>query len=245
MDQPALNITLTSSMMDCFISSPNTCTEEFETMWMDRHNYAPINDQFLIKSSDEKAFFETYADIDADVLATFHRCFIFMDQRSPEWLRALRSFVCGNNSATIGTTFQSKYNLIRGAIIELWVVQLMSESVLQSIGFGGYQKIMLGLIVDENVPGSSGFAPDMVLIGKTALGVLEFVLIEIKGLKTLRRNSDYYRGLELATKQIHSGRTILSKYLSSDKLVICRGVVVLGSVEHHQLKLELHVINLM
>jgi len=236
---------LTIGMMDDFITSPIECTEEFEKQWMERHTNAPINDLLQIKSTDEKTFFETYADADTAVLTAFRRCFIFMDQRSPEWLIALNKFVCGNNSANIGTAFQSKYNLIRGAVIELLVMQLLSDSVLGDLGFEGYQKYTLGFIVDENVPGSRGFAPDLVLIGRTALGIFELVLIEIKGLKSLRRNSDYYRGLELATKQIHSGRKILSKHVSHEQLIIQRGVVALCSIENNRLSLETHVSTLM
>lgn len=237
---------LNDRMMSLFLKSPDIFTEEFETLWTGVHGSSlAVNSQFRIQSSDEKTFYESYKDLEPDVLSIFKQCFIFVDQRSPEWLSMLsQRFVCGNNNGTIdNSTFQGRYNLIRGATIELLAMHLF-DPVLHA-GLKGFKKWSLGFIVERNAVGSKGFAPDMVLISEPYTGsVPEFILVEIKGLKHSRKTGDYYRGLHLATKQIGSGRHILSQFVSQEKLKIRRGLIILCCVEDQQFKMEVHHIDL-
>ena len=72
----------------------------------------------------------------------------------------------------------------------------------------------------------------------------EILGIPTKGLKTANHNADYYRGLNLATKQISSGKTILSKYLTYEQLIIKRGIIILCFIENEQFNMEIHVVEL-
>lgn len=239
---------LNDRMLSLFVESPEIFTEEFEKLWIEHHGSGTeINSQFKIACSDEKEFYNTYKNFDPDVLHVFKQCFIFVPQRSPEWLDMLSNrFVCGNNGGTIdNSTFQGRYNLIRGAIIELFAMHLFDPTL--HAGLRGFKKWSLGFIVEKNATGSKGFAPDMILISDDAdqdHGTPEFILIEIKGLKCSRKNADYYRGLHLATKQIGSGRDILSQFVSQDKLKIQRGIIILCCVENQQFMMEVHHVDL-
>lgn len=236
---------LTDRMLSLFFESPEVFTEEFETLWIRKYGSGGINLQFRILSSDEKKFYDDYKNLDPDVLRIFKQCFIFVDQRSPQWLDMLSTkFVCGNNGGVIDkTTFQGPYNLIRGATIELLSMHLF-DPILHA-NLHGFEKLSLGFIVEKNEVGSKGFAPDMCLISNDAKDTPpEFILIEIKGLKHSRKNADYYRGLSLATKQIGSGREILSQFVPQNKLRICRGLVILCCVEDLQFKMEVHHVDI-
>jgi hypothetical protein len=250
-----------STLMSNFFKSPIEHTKEFEDEWCKLYGLENINSQFPIKSSSKEDFFSTYSKLDKKVLDVFDRCLIFMDQRSPEWLHCLEhKFVCGNNSAVISDSFKAKYNLIRGAIMEQLATLLFDQSTLikgvNDVDYDGggaaagdvdkkakntLEKWTVGFIVEENVEGVRGFAPDLILISDNV--VPEFILVEIKGLKCSNRNADYYRGLHLASKQIGSGKTILSKYLSTNgcniDLEISRGIIILCFIEDNVFNMEI------
>lgn len=235
---PCLNL----NMLKMFFDSPKICTDEFEKAWIDLYDDQPINALFQIAASDEKEFYHNLEGFSNDVIQIFKRCFIFINQRSSEWLDMLSNkFICGNNSANISTSFQGKYNLIRGSIIELLVMHLFDPAIH---GFNTFTKSFLGFVVESNCKNSKGFAPDLLLISTKESGIPELIFVEIKGLETLRKNSDYYRGLHLATKQVASGKNILSQFISQDKLIIKRGLILLCCIEDHLVKIEVHHVTL-
>jgi hypothetical protein len=131
-------------MLSLFFESPKIFTEEFETLWIRKYGSAGINLQFRIPCSDEKNFYDDYKNLDPDVLCIFKQCFIFVDQRSPEWLFMLSTkFVCENNGGVIDkTTFQGPYNLIRGATIELLAMHLF-DPILHA-NLHGFEKLSWG-----------------------------------------------------------------------------------------------------
>lgn len=240
---------LTRDMLMEFLRSPRIHTESFERQWTEMHGSHTINSRFHIRSSDEDVFYETCTEshYSQDVLDVFKQCFLFMDQRSPEWLDCINGkFLCGANSANLKDTFAGKYNLIRGAIIEKIAMQLFDPS---SIALHNFQKWSLGFIVERNEQDAHGFAPDLILLSHSTINsdqteeIPEFILVEIKGLKSLDKNADYRRGLELASKQVRSGFDILSEQLSPDQLVIRRGVVILCCVNSEQFHMEIHTID--
>jgi hypothetical protein len=241
------NPTVDHLMLDCFLQSPEHPTEQFELMW-NKNNTASgsdgkINQKFIIRSSDQKDFYKCYADLDPEVIDVFKKCFIFMDQRSVEWLDCLENkFVCGKCSAVIGDQFQAKYNLIRGSLLELFAMNLFQPD---DVGLKGFRKWNLGFIVEDNIKGASGFAPDLVLLSNNheTSEQPECILVEIKGLKTSRRNADYYRGLHLANRQIKSGQNILGKYLTQKQLIVKRGVIILCYIENKKLVLESQIVD--
>lgn len=235
-----------------FLKSPNKSTDEFEKEWRSEFKNSQLNSLFLLKSSDSEEFYDRYEKqslIDEKIISVFKKCFIFEDQRSEVWLDMLENkFVCGKNSGTLDDSFQGLYNLIRGSIIEQLAIHLFdpnnSDIKLQS-KLSDHYKWQLGFIVESNTTGSKGFAPDMILIGTDPeTKVLELIIVEIKGLKTHIRNADYYRGLNLATKQVGSGKKILSQYLSSDKLIMRRGLILLCYVDNMNLMMEIHQVNI-
>jgi hypothetical protein len=233
-------------LLESFISSPEFYTDEFEAQWVEKHGLSSdVNRHFIIPCSDQKEFYRTYSALDQEVIDLFNQSFIFVDQRSPEWISMIKHrFVCGSSSGSIdNTTFQGSYNLIRGAVLELLAIHLFDPS---SAGLPGFSKWFLGFIVEHDIKGSRGFAPDMVLISADSGDQIpEIIVVEIKGLKHNRKNADYYRGLHLATKQIRSAQDILSpKGISRDKLKITRGLILLCCIQDKELKMEIHHVDL-
>ncbi len=230
-------------IINLFIESPIIYTKQFESVWTKLNESKDINTQFLIKSSKKDVFFNQYQKLEPQVIEIFNQCFIFMDQRSEEWMDCLvNKFICGRNSGNIDNSFQGKYNLIRGSILELMAMHFFDP--LQ-INLKNFRSWYLGFIVEENIKGAHGFAPDMILISEdNGNNIPEFILVEIKGLKYSKKNADYYRGLDLATKQITSGKNILSKKLTQSQLCINRGIIILCCIENQQFKMELHLISL-
>ena len=105
---------------------------------------------------------------------------IIADQRSNEWLDALKFYKCGNNTGVIpcpdDNWVSHYYNLIRGSIVELIVMKTVDLS-----SFFPHQKISkinLGLLVKEKgIEGSPGCAPDLLLALE---GTDEIIAGEIK-----------------------------------------------------------------
>lgn len=224
-----------------FIESPIYYSKEFEEKWNQWANDSKVNSQFIIKSSDPVTFYDKYSQtLSEKIIKVFEQCFIFMDQRSREWLDCLENkFECGNNQGTISNNFQGKYNLIRGAFLEIMAMHFFDPKI---IGLDNFKPWFLGFIVENNVKGAKGFAPDMILISDTNDNVPEFILVEIKGLKTLKRNCDYYRGFDLASRQIKSGKDILGKFLKPHELRIDRGLIILCCIEDGEFKMKMQIV---
>jgi hypothetical protein len=223
-------------MMKLFLSSPIVFLPEFESLWIDKHtDDTDINELFIIPCTDELQFYNRYKHLDPEILSLYNQCFIFVPQRSEIWLDMIENrFVCGNNGGTIDhSTFQGRYNLIRGNVIEILAINYFNPEM--HAGLKGFRAIQLGFIVEKDEIGACGFSPDLVLISDD-----EFILVEIKGLKSGAKNSDYYRGLHLASKQIKSGKDILGKYISQDKLKICRGIILLCYIEDGNFMMNVH-----
>lgn len=181
---------------------------------------ASINSIFEIRSSEE---------IDRINLLKFfspeiYERFIWENQRSPEWLRLLDYFKCGSHTKTIGTDIVSKYNLIRGSITEMIICNSFD---CKTIGLDKFSKIQIGLIVDGMTEKSNGCAPDLLLVSDD-----EIIPVEIKCLHSGRKNSDYYRGLDLAKRQCNSVKSILCT------TVVKRGLILLSWFEEEQLFIE-------
>jgi hypothetical protein len=217
---------LNDILMKQFLESPEVYTEEFEIEWNNTYGDSPINSQFIIPCSDHEYFFSKFSD------EYFKNHFIFSNQRSPEWLDLLNNvFICGTNSGNISdSSFQGKYNLIRGAIVETLVINLFM--------FAGFEKFNIGFIVEENKKGSRGFSPDLVLINNEPIP--EIIIVEIKTLKNFK-HKNYYRALQLAIKQIESGKKILR---DTSKVKIIRGIILLCYIESSKLYIETRICNI-
>lgn len=198
---------ITEELFREFLSSPQKHTDFFETLWEttfsggfdsetgDVIDQKSIGDVFPIPSSNTKEM--------APILGSLMDNFIFIEQRSPEWMDLLNFYECGKNSKNIADGFAAKYNLIRGAITELLVMDVFDPSTVGS----EFVKCFTGFIVESpDVKGSPGCAPDMLLVSPE-----EIIPIEIKTLKSGTINSDYYRGVDLAKRQCQSVRDIILK----------------------------------
>lgn len=233
---------ISSDLLDMFLNTPEKATDEFIDRWTAEVGDKSVNQMFPIKSSDEAEFYDRYKSLDTEVLDLFKRHFIFVDQRSDRWLDMLNNrFICGRNSVDIDeSSYQSKYNLIRGAILEKFAIDLFDADASIDDNSSDMQKWVLGFIVESDAIGSKGISPDIVVISDNG-DTPELIIIEIKGLKSMARNTDYYRGYFLASKQTRSARDLLYPYIG-DKLLMKRGVVLLCCVEDEVFKMELHKI---
>ena len=113
-----------------------------------------------------------------------------INQRSNEWLELIKFYCCGNSTGIIpftqGNYVKHYYNLIRGCIIELFIIHNLDFTSLLNVPV---KKITVGLIVEKKgIKNSHGCAPDLLLITQEQ----EIIPVEIKSLigKPLK-NADY------------------------------------------------------
>lgn len=175
-----------------FIKSPlqptNKFVEGIQSIYPDRN----IN-RFLIPSINGELLPDTVKDKA-----------ILIAQRSPEWFKLLNFYKCGKGTGVkkyAGPDWVEYYfNLIRGSIVELMVINSCDFSSLFPI----YKKITLGFLVEEiGKAGCLGIAPDLLLL--TNNNTSEIIPVEIKCLTGyLSDNRDYRRDILLATKQLES-----------------------------------------
>ena len=187
---------------------------------------------FELPSIGEDAFYERPP---AGVIAYLKKKFIFVNQRTDEWKKLLKFYRCGSNGGGIGEGFQGIYNLIRGNIIESLAIETLDTEFL---GETDVTKFSLGFVVEERgTEGSPGASPDLMLLitrGKS----IEIIPVEIKSLKRGVHNSDYYRGLHLAKKQIKGVKTLLESAGHHHLVTVNRGLIIIAHIEDRKLHVE-------
>lgn len=243
------SVTTHSTYPDCmkdmvllrnFINHPIKYSQEFEQLWLSTYYQAAINEMFPIKSSNPVEFKKTYIGF-PDAMRVFDQCIIWIDQRSPDWLHRLKNkYKCGKCSKVIENTFDARYNLIRGSIIEQLCMHLFDPKSIK--GFERATKWITGFIVEADQIGAYGFAPDLFLMIDS--NPPEFVLVEIKAMKSSNINSDYYRSIDLASSQVKSGKEILSKFLTNDQLTMNKGIIIICCIENNVLEMKVHIIDI-
>ena len=177
-----------------FLKGPVHYTERFKELWVQTYKGFSVNEIFPIKSSDRN-------DIVPIIGEELASKFVFIDQRSPEWLTLLNFYECGKNSNNITDSFEGTFNLIRGAITELIIMNIFDSRTLGQ----KFTKCSVGFLVeDDKIEGSPGCAPDLLAVSED-----EIVPIEIKTLRSGSINHDYYREITLATRQCVRARDIL------------------------------------
>ena len=137
---------------------------------------------------------------------------IALNQRTPEWCKALTYYKCGKNSGVVeytggfdGPWVEHYYNLIRGCIVELMVIenfnfrQIFKKEVEVC-------KIIVGLLVENRQEGSRGIAPDLLLkIGD------DIIPVEIKCLLCRPNdNANFRRAIDIAQKELKTSCDILN-----------------------------------
>lgn len=203
------NITnLDDRIFNQFIKSPISPTKDFEKLWVESYNDSGINSLFVTQSSNPGELFDIKnADGDYIIEVEDRERFLFLDPKSVEWLHLLTLYRAGTNTKIISDSMESKYNLIRGSIGELIVSEYLD---LKLLGLQPMIKLTIGLIVENIIPGSRACCPDLILVSGSGD---EIIPVEIKCLKSLTKNKDYYRGISLAKRQcIGTIELIGSKY---------------------------------
>jgi hypothetical protein len=221
LDNTELNID--KIILNEFIKSPIKMNKIFELRWKELYNNININKLFSESSTVSKELEEYIPD-------NIRKHFIWDIPKSDSWLDKLNNkYKCGNNSGSK----EDIYPLIRGSIIEHWIIELLDLNILNLYNF---IKLSVGFIVEKDIINSIGCAPDLILISKDKN---EIIPIEIKSLKCLTKNNSYLRAFSLAKRQINSVKNILNKYN-----VIKRGLVILGCINNNFLDIEIYFIDL-
>ena len=191
------NITnLDDRIFNQFLKSPISPTTDFEELWVELYNNSGINSLFVTPGSNPDELFNIKnVDSESIIKVEDRERFLFVEPRSSQWLDLLTIYRCGSNTKIISDSMESKYNLIRGSIGELIVSEYLDFKLL---GLQPMIKLTIGLIVENIKPGSKACCPDLILVSDSGD---EIIPVEIKCLKTLTKNKDYYRGINLAKKQ--------------------------------------------
>ena len=177
-----------------FIKSPINPTKEFEKLWSDIYSDSGLNSIFVFQASNSNDFFAIKNDKGEHLIRPEDRNrFLFVNPRSIDWINLLSIYRCGTNLKIISDSIESKYNLIRGSIGEAIVTEYLD---LKLLGLSEMKKFTIGMIVQNILPGSKGCCPDLILASDK-----EIIPVEIKCLKSLVKNKDYYRGISLAKRQ--------------------------------------------
>jgi len=193
-------------LLKAFFESPNVPTLTFEKLWVEF--VLLYKEVYNVSSFSLNKLFQTPVSSLGDRLKLFtllgktnYEQFVWIAQRSDEWFALRKLYPGGTDLGNISDTLQATYNLLRGSITEMIIQKLFSPSVIK-LKNEDYSWVDTGLIHN----GKKSCAPDGLLVSSTKL-----IPVEIKSLHTSVKNSDYYRGIELATKQCNSVRTILNR----------------------------------
>lgn len=218
----AARTTIPINIVNAFINSPVTVTPEFTMLWESKFGRQSVNQIFKSDVTDIQTLIKQL-DInisDKTIIPKFIECIWLIQQRSDEWLGILSSktLICGKNSACVKSDdVQGVYNLIRGALTESIIIDLLSKPILRSepntqklyytiqtiIGEDDIFCLSVGFIGMKK-HGSNGCCPDLIILGKNKI-----IPVEIKTLKSSDHNSDWRRGISLAMKQNIRTRDIL------------------------------------
>ena len=180
-----------------FIKSPDTPTERFKILFRENYDIDNINQSFI-----HPTFGIEYLPYDiADRT-------LLCDQRSPEWLDAMKFYLCGKSGGVVdkeGDPIVTRYNLIRGCLMELVMAYAVDYTGIPSLE--KTHKCNIGLIVEEkDIKLSPGVAPDLLLLDEDSITVVEMkCFMGIPGEET----SDFRRACKLANAQLHSAEKII------------------------------------
>lgn len=208
-----------------FIVSPYDPTSKFNELWDQSFGNSAINAMFPINCSSQldQQYFSSL------VPSEIQQKIIWISQRSPEWLKQLDFYICGNHSKIIDDTPLARFNLIRGAITELIIMDVFDPTIISS----QFKKYSVGFVVEKIGQKSPGCAPDL-LLQHSVTG--EIIPVEIKCLRSGAKNCNYYRALDLATDQCKRVKSIISE--------ITRGLIIFGWFAGDNLELHFFMIDL-
>lgn len=210
-----------------FVQEPINYLPSFERDWTD----ADMN-SFEMDSASEEEFHSNVSDrLSEEQISYLKEHFIMINQRSEEWHHFHKFYDCGNSIKVQVDGFMGKYNLIRGNFIEMMVQHYIDLIFLQLCLENVYAFTLGFVVLEKEKENSPGSAPDLLAV--TEEGVL--YIIEIKGLKSMRPNNDFYRAYYLAKKQTECVERILG-----NRIVKIKKLVILGMIQNQALHLKLY-----
>ena len=155
--------------------------------------------------------------------AILDKHFIQVPQRSSEWLILQEFYKTGTNNHNFKKTMEGYYNLIRGAITENILINILD--------LPDYDKVIPGILVTEkDNKGSLGCSPDLLFVKNNKI-----IPVEIKTLPSLTKTQDYYNKYELAQKQLESVSDILNE-------VVIKKMIIMSAWTGDNLIYEVHFI---
>lgn len=194
-------------ILEAFLESPYKPSQRFVNLW-ERGAFADLNSLFILENFGNTELLRQIIGNDA-----FEQ-FIWVNQRSPEWLELLKYYKCGRNSGKINDTPEGALNIVRGAITEILVVKYFDFAQI----IPHAEKYMTGFIVASNEMGANGAAPDLILLD---LSKNMIIPVEIKCLKSAQGNNSYYRGMDLAQRQLTSIKNIIKSPVETGIVLLC------------------------
>jgi hypothetical protein len=228
---------ISDSLISEFFKSPISPTEKFKFEFKELYPDCNINNIFQIKCSN--------IDLIPDKIKNN---IIAVHQRSSEWLELLEYYTCGKSSGVKGLKNYSDdveryYNLIRGAIIELSVINTvdftpMIDSTIYNLQ---YHKISVGFIVEnKDLKKSIGCAPDLLLlVTEIHTNNKKIIPVEIKCINEISATThDYRRAIKLARGQLKT-----TKYLLGD-VSTDFGIIVIVTINNLSINGKMSKINL-
>lgn len=257
-DVPVLDID--PDVQTKFVESPVTPSDSFRDAWLSAYGDPVIAEScdggttvgsvFTQDLTEDSAKLEDFKVSVSEVAKyTLDSVVKMVSQRSPEWLAMLEYFTCGNNNSLRKETFEGYFNLMRGCIEENMISHVFPGIMEGYIDMEKAIIIDVGMCVAGQTEGSTGGAPDKVILINDC-GRVEFIPCEFKSLKygsTLpRRNSDYRRGISLARRQNMRIKEIVDTYATScvSGITVKRGVIVLSWIYESRLYTETYVYDL-
>ncbi len=204
---------IANEAFDEFTKSPVIVTPEFTVAWESKYEKRSISDIFMMGVTTAESCIEELRklQISEENISKLIACLWFIQQRSAEWLEILSSgkLICGKNSTQVDPDdTQAVYNLIRGALTELIVIEeLIStkqcdphthklfDEIRRIIGNDNIFCLSVGFIGKKD-NSCKGCAPDLIIFCKDKI-----IPVEIKTLKFSDHNSDWRRAVSLAKKQ--------------------------------------------
>jgi len=129
-------------------------------------------------------------------------------QRSPEWHELLKVYTKTYTSPILVDTsaddwVESIYNLIRGCIVELYVINLLD---IEKLLGKKYYKISTGYVISKDE--TEGFTPDLLLMDPDDPSQL--IPVEVKCLpRNHEITSEYHRTFKLASSQLDGACKLL------------------------------------
>lgn len=204
---------LSNHLVQEFLRSPLEPTADFITGFSQVCPDRSINNVFIIECRNTH-------HLPPEVLVRS----VLVAQRSPAWLRYLQHYSCGRNSGVVAYNgddwVKFYYNLIRGSIIEMFVMRCADFSVIA----GDVKAATVGMLVkDRSQSGSVAIAPDLILVDKNGC----IIPVEIKCIpEPPGNNHDYRRAIKLAKCQIQTCFDVLD-ITQPDRR---RGIIVIVNV---------------